>query len=307
MITNRWGENLKKIAPFLIGLGAISYGIPGSLFELANHQGVTSGILLVMTFLISCVIFNLVGIVVPRHQRHAHSHRQAWIVMLSGTSMAFTNTFYIMALQYISVAVAAVMMMQSVWLSIVLAAIADRVWPSLMQLLSVIVVLAGTVMAAGLLPLDGHVSLFGMGLAFLAALAYAVTIQFTGGAASDLHPLTKARLMSIGALVLVAAIWGPTIAPSANWGLALKWGALTSFFVMVFPLTSFSYFMPYLPMGIGPILSSLELPASVIFAFILLRQTVTPLQMMGVAIIITTVIVTNWLQVRHWQQQSWLK
>lgn len=298
---------MKKIAPVLIGLGAISYGIPGSLFELAARAGVASGVLLVAAFFIAWFVFSGVMWTVPVHQRHASTRRQAWQVIVSGTSMAVTNTCYILSLHYVSVAIAAVMMMQSVWLSILLAALADRVWPTVGQLISVLIVLTGTVLAAGILPLADHVSVIGMGLAFMAAFAYAITIQFTGGSAANLHPLTKARLMSLGAFVLIALIWVPTMSWQQDWSQVLKWGGLVAFFAMLLPLTSFSYWMPALPMGVGPILSSLELPSSVAFAWWLLDQAVTGLQLVGVALIIGAVVTTNVFQMRHHRRHDLLK
>jgi drug/metabolite transporter (DMT)-like permease len=57
--------------------------------------------------------------------------------------------------------------------------------------------------------------------------------------------------------------------------------------------------MPYLELGIGPILSSLELPASIVVAFVLLGETVDWVQMVGVVVIITAVILPNVLNRRR--------
>jgi len=51
--------------------------------------------------------------------------------------------------------------------------------------------------------------------------------------------------------------------------------------------------MPYLELGIGPILSSLELPSSITVAFILLGETVDWPQIVGVLVIIGAVILPN--------------
>ncbi|WP_225352839.1 EamA family transporter [Lentilactobacillus parafarraginis] len=111
--------------------------------------------------------------------------------------------------------------------------------------------------------------------------------------------------MSAGALLVVLIIWVPTVRPLQFSAGALHWGAITAFFAMVLPLTCFSFFMPHLSLGIGPIISSLELPASVIFAFILLDETVTGVQIIGVTLIILAVIITNVIPVRvaHRYQQ----
>lgn len=156
-----------------------------------------------------------------------------------GTSMGFTNTFYLLSLSYVPVAIAAVMMMQSVWLSIALSCLLHRKLPTITQTISVITILLGTVLATGLFPLQQNVSWKGMGLSFLSALAYALTIQFTGNIGENLHPLTKAQLMSGGALIVILVIWVPTILPTNHLMTGLQWGGITAFFAMLLPLTCF--------------------------------------------------------------------
>lgn len=296
---------MKRVAPFWVAIGAVSYGIPGSLFKIARADHIGDGLLLIVTFTIAFLAFSVGRGLLSRPNRHVASRKQKWLVMLSGTSMGFTNTFYILSLAYVPVAIAAVMMMQSVWLAILISCVMNRKWPSITQTISVITILLGTVLATGLFPLHQAVSFKGMGLSFLSALAYALTIQFTGNVGQRLHPLTKAQLMSAGALLVVLIIWVPTVSPLQFSAGALHWGAITAFFAMVLPLTCFSFFMPHLSLGIGPIISSLELPASVIFAFILLDETVTGVQIIGVTLIILAVIITNVIPVRiaHRYQQ----
>lgn len=289
---------MKHYAPFLVAVGAISYGIPGSLFKLAHANRVTDGLLLAITFSIAFLAFSIGRLLLNQQNRTVSSCKEKWLVIISGSSMGFTNTFYILSLAYVPVAIAAVMMMQSVWLSILISCLINRKLPTINQTISVVTILVGTILATGLLPLQQAVSFIGMGLSFLSALAYALTIQFTGNIGHDLHPLTKAQLMSIGALIVVLIIWVPTIFPVHQLPAAISWGGLTSFFLMILPLTCFSFFMPHLPLGVGPIISSLELPSSIVFAFFLLRERVTTAQIVGVVLIIAAVILTNVLPLK---------
>jgi drug/metabolite transporter (DMT)-like permease len=294
---------LKKYAAIFVALGAISYGIPGSLFKMARAQGVHDGMLLCLTFLIAWFFFVVASAFLKPAKQNVPDKREKWLVILSGSSMGFTNTFYLLSLSYVPVAVAAVMMMQSVWLAIIISSVLHRRWPSLLQVFSIGIVLVGTVLATGLFPIHQAVSLIGLSFSFLAALAYALTIQFTGGIGQDLHPLTKARLMSFGALLLIIMIWGHTLFEPQSLIISLKWGGITSVFAMIFPLTSFSYFMPHLAIGIGPIISSLELPSSVIFALFLLAETVSDTQVIGVGLIIIAVIITNLIPVLMYRRK----
>lgn len=132
------------------------------------------------TFLIAFLVFSLGRCLLNPSNRRVPDHKLKWLVVISGSSMGFTNTFYLLSLAYVPVAIAAVMMMQSVWLSIAISCLVHRKGPTVTQVISVITILLGTILATGLFPLSQSISWKGMGLSFLSALAYALTIQFTG-------------------------------------------------------------------------------------------------------------------------------
>jgi len=286
--------DLKKIAPLFVALGAISYGIPASLFKLAGREGVANGPLLFWSFLGAAVILTLLQLIHGRPLRQQPvTHREILAVLAAGTASGFTNTFYINALHYIPVAVAAVMLMQSVWLSVLLGAIRQHRWPTRSQIISIILVLVGTVLAAGLFPIEQTLSPWGLLLGFLAAVAYACTLQFTASLGNELAPVSKTWLLCLGALIMIVIAWGPQLVTVPMTLAAVKWGLITAFFSMIFPLACYSVFMPKLVLGVGPVLSSLELPASIVVAFILLNEKVAIIQIVGVIIIIVAVILSN--------------
>lgn len=291
---------MKKLAPFFVGLGALSFGVPASLFKIARSQGVVNGPLLFWSFLSAVLILGAVHVARRKWLRYQHTTwRQLLLVTAAGTGSGFTNTFYIQALKLIPVAAAAVMLMQAVWLSVLLGALIHRRWPSRLQIGSIIFVLVGTVLAAGLFPIRQALSPLGLFEAFLAACGYACTMQFTASLGNNLDPLSKTWLLCLGAFILISLVWGPQIMHDPVTWPTIKWGALIALFSMVFPLVAYSIFMPYLRLGVGPILSSLELPASITVAFLLLGETVSASQLVGVALIITAVVVPNIWGMRH--------
>ncbi len=294
---------LKKIAPVFVALGAISFGVPASLFKIARREGVVNGPLLFWSFLSAVVILGIVHVVRRNWLRYQHTNwKQIGLVIAAGTGSGFTNTFYIQALKLIPVVAAAVMLMQAVWLSVLLGAVIQRRWPSRLQVLSIVLVLIGTVLAAGLFPITQALSPLGLFYAFLAACGYACTMQFTALLGNNLDPLTKTWLLCLGAFILISIVWIPQIATTSVTLPTIKWGVLIALFSMVFPLVAYSLFMPQLDLGIGPILSSLELPSSIVVAFILLGETVSGQQILGVFIIIAAVVLPNVWGMWHRQQ-----
>ncbi|MGY5339648.1 EamA family transporter [Levilactobacillus spicheri] len=296
---------MKKIAPLFVALGALSFGVPASLFKIARREGGVNGPLLFWSFLSAVVILGIVHVARRNWLRYQHTNwKQIGLVIAAGTGSGFTNTFYIQALKLIPVAAAAVMLMQAVWLSVLLGSLIQRRWPSRLQVLSIVLVLVGTVLAAGLFPITEALSPLGLFFGFLAACGYACTMQFTASLGNNLDPMTKTWLLCFGAFLLISIVWGPQITTSPVTWPTLKWGVLIALFSMVFPLVAYSLFMPLLDLGIGPILSSLELPSSIAVAFILLGETVSGLQMVGVLIIITAVVMPNVWGMWHRQRTN---
>ncbi|KRK96020.1 DMT family permease [Levilactobacillus acidifarinae DSM 19394] len=296
-------SKLKKIAPIFVALGAISFGVPATLFKIARREGVVNGPLLFWSFLSAVIVLGIVHLARRKWLRYQHTNwKQLLLVIAAGTGSGFTNTFYIQALKLIPVAAAAVMLMQAVWLSVLLGSLIQRRWPSRLQVLSIILVLIGTVLAAGLFPITQALSPLGLFFAFLAACGYACTMQFTAHLGNNLDPLTKTWLLCFGAFLLISIIWGPQIVTAPTTWPTLKWGFWIALFSMVFPLVAYSIFMPHLELGIGPILSSLELPASIVVAFVVLGETVSGLQIVGVLLIITAVIIPNVWGMWHREQ-----
>jgi len=294
---------LKKVAPIFVALGALSFGVPASLFKIARREGVVNGPLLFWSFLSAVVILGIVHVTRRNWLRYQHTNwKQIGLVIAAGTGSGFTNTFYIQALKLIPVAAAAVMLMQAVWLSVLLGSLIQRRWPSRLQGLSIVLVLVGTVLAAGLFPITQALSPLGLFFGFLAACGYACTMQFTASLGNNLDPMTKTWLLCFGAFILISIVWGPQIVTEPVTWPTLKWGVLIALFSMVFPLVAYSIFMPHLELGIGPILSSLELPSSIVVAFILLGETVSGMQIFGVLVIISAVILPNIWGMWHRQQ-----
>lgn len=286
-------SHMRRFAPLFVGLGAISYGVPATLFKLAGRAGVGNASLLFWSFFTSVAVLTLLQLPRWRRGERLGQPRLMLHVLIAGTASGFTNTFYISALREVSVAVAAVMLMQAVWLSILMGALRQRQWPSRLQGLSVILVLGGTLFAAGFLPHPGRLSLKGLFLSFLAAVAYAITMQATASLAPSMDALGRTWLLCLGAFGLIALVWGPALLAQPVTLTAVAWGGLTAIFSLIIPLACYSFFMKDLPLGVGPVLSSLELPASILFAYLLLGERVTGLQLIGVSAILSAVAMSH--------------
>ena len=276
-------------------LGAISYGLPASLVKIARTEGVPEGNILFFQFLLAFVFLGIVYVCLTRIGEirtvpiRANDKRR---LVFAGSALALTNSFYFASLASISVAIAAVMLMQSVWITTVLDFLFKKEIPTRNQILCIMVILVGTVLATNVIELVDDISIVGLAYGFTAGFCYAITIMMTNSLAPNASSIGRAFYLSLGALIVISAIWGWRL-NLAELYLSLKWGSIIAIFSIVLPLWCFTQGMPKITASMGGVLSALELPSSIIFAIILLSENVSVLQVLGVLLILIAIASVN--------------
>ncbi|CAI3937019.1 EamA family transporter [Commensalibacter communis] len=279
----------------LVLLGTISYGLPASLIKLSKQDGITEANILFFQFFFGCLALGILYFIstkkIKTNETPLNSSAKRSLI-LSGTALALTNSFYFTSLEYVSVAIAAVMLMQSVWITSVLDFIFKKVVPNPIQIISIIVVLVGTIFTANLINTTMVISPFGLFLSFMSGVCYAVTIMVTNNLAPQASAVGRSFYISLGAFIVISLLWGWsinfTIIP-----LSLKWGMMIACFAIVLPLLLFAKGMPKITAGIGGVLSALELPAAIAFAYFILDEHITLLQFIGVILIFIAISSVN--------------
>ncbi|MBQ0739795.1 EamA/RhaT family transporter, partial [Aquimarina celericrescens] len=158
-----------------------------------------------------------------------------FFLMLAGTSLGFTSIFYYLAMQYITVSVGIVLLMQSVWIGVVLDSIINKIKPTKIKIISVILILIGTVLAADLLFEVQDVELAGIGFGILAALSYTVTIMTSNSVGTQYHPITRSKWMMLGGLIVVSIITLPELIEYMDFGIFILWGPILALFGTILP------------------------------------------------------------------------
>ena len=73
----------------------------------------------------------------------------------------------------------------------------------------------------------------------------------------------------------------------------MKWGIVLALFGTVIPPLLFNAGFPLTGIGLGSIVSALELPVSVMMAYFLLNENVNTVQWLGIVLIILAIIIMN--------------
>ncbi|WP_338645952.1 DMT family transporter [Flavobacterium sp. KS-LB2] len=300
---------------FLVGLGATSYGMLATFVRMAYDENYTTAEVTVSQF-----VFGIIGILlINAFQRNRNnntavkaSKKNKSQLMLAGTSTGLTSVFYYLAVKFdIPVSIAIVLLMQTVWIGVLLEWFLEKKAPSKVKTISVIIVLIGTVLATNLLYSDVKLNPLGIFFGLLAATSFTTTMFTANRIATEISSAQRSLYMLFGGgiIVLIFALLTqiipnqfPTMADALgvfstakdfNFSIFLKWGIILSLFGTIIPPMLLNAGFPLTGIGLGSIVSALELPVSVLMAYFILSEKVILLQWVGIILIILAIVIMN--------------
>ena len=287
---------------FLVGLGAASYGMLATFVKLAykdvSSQGLhyTPAEVIVAQFVIGV----LAVLAINAFQRNKKKDNVVKAtktdikkLMLVGTSTGLTSIFYYLAVKYIPVSIGIVLLMQTVWMGVVLEMILERKIPSKIKIVAVFVVLFGTLLATNVLKNEVNLDWRGLVLGLLAAASFTTTMFAANKVALAISPAQRSLYMLLGGIVVVFLFAFITQKTPFNFDIFYKWGILIALFGTVIPPLLLNAGFPLTGIGLGSIVSALELPVSVMMAFLVLNETVVFSQWAGILLIILAIVLMN--------------
>lgn len=281
---------------FLVALGATSYGMLATFVKMAYTEGYTTAEVTTSQF-----ILGIIGILIINAFQKAKnkekvvkaSPKNIFNLMLAGTSLGMTSLFYYLAVKYIPVSIGIVLLMQTVWMGVLLEMILEKKLPSKQKVLAVVIVLVGTALATNIINNDIQLDWRGMVWGVLAAASFTTTMFTANSVATEISSAQRSLYMLLGGAVIVFTFGFITQVTPFNLSIFLKWGIILSLFGTIIPPMLMNLGFPLTGIGLGSIVSALELPVSVMMAFVLLNEKVILLQWIGIILIILAIVIMN--------------
>lgn len=281
---------------FLVGLGATSYGMLATFVKLAYKEGFTTAEVTSSQF-----ILGILGIlIINTFQKFKHKEavekatpKNIFHLMLAGTSLGMTSVFYYLCVKYIDVSIAIVLLMQTVWMGVLLEWFLEKRVPSKQKIISVLIVLIGTVLATNLLNNQLDIDWRGILWGMLAAASFTTTMFTANKVALGISSAQRSLYMLLGGAVIVFGFGFFTQTTCFNFNIFLKWGIFLALFGTIIPPLLMNAGFPITGIGLGSIVSALELPVSVLMAFLILNETVIFSQWIGIILIIIAIVIMN--------------
>lgn len=281
---------------FLVGLGATSYGMLATFVKMAYAEGFTTAEVTTSQFILGILGVLLINAFQKaKHKKNVvkATTKNIFNLMLAGTSLGMTSLFYYLAVKYIPVSIGIVLLMQTVWMGVLLEMILEKKLPSIQKIIAVFIVLIGTVLATNILNNNIALDWRGIGWGILAAASFTTTMFTANRVAVKISSAQRSLYMLLGGFVIVFSFALAVQNVPFNFSIFWKWGIVLSLFGTIIPPMLMNAGFPLTGIGLGSIVSALELPVSVMMAFVLLNEKVIFLQWIGIVLIVLAIIIMN--------------
>ncbi len=280
----------------LVALGATTYGMLATFVKMAYSEGYTTAEVTTSQFILGIIgvlIINTFQKLKNKDKVVKATPKNIFSLMLAGTSLGMTSLFYYLAVKFIPVSIGIVLLMQTVWMGVLLEMILEKKLPSKQKVIAVFIVLFGTVLATNILKNDIALDWRGIVWGVLAAASFTTTMFTANRVATEISPAQRSLYMLLGGAVIVFTFGFITQVTPFNLAIFLKWGIVLSLFGTIIPPILMNLGFPLTGIGLGSIVSALELPVSVMMAFVLLNEKVILTQWIGIILIILAIIIMN--------------
>lgn len=281
---------------FLVGLGATSYGMLATFVKIAYGEGFTTPEVTIAQFVYGILGMLLINVFQKAKKGNdviKASKKNITQLMLAGTSLGMTSIFYYLAVKYIPVSIAIVLLMQTVWMGVLFEMILEKKRPSNQKIISVIIILFGTALATNLTQSKVELDWRGIVLGLMAATSFTTTMFTANRLATHVSSAQRSLYMLLGGAVIVTGFAIATQTTPFNFEIFMKWGIILALFGTIIPPLLFNAGFPLTGIGLGSIVSALELPVSVLMAYFLLSEKVSLIQWIGIILIILAIVIMN--------------
>jgi drug/metabolite transporter (DMT)-like permease len=288
----------KKTGLLYVGFGSLSYGVLATVVKYANENGASTALLTFSQYLFATLFLTVLAWRIGKSKKilskYALPSRKLKLKMiLFGTTLGFSSCFYYLTIQYVPVSVGIILLMQSIWMGVVVDLITTKGNNSRMKIVGALIAITGTLLAANVF--ESTMSLHPLGLTFglLAAVSFTSFMFFSNLLGHQTHVIIKSKYLVYGGFIVVLLFWNVAIFESFNFSDLLKYGLFLAIFGSMIPPIFFAQGMPAIGTGLGSIVSSIEIPFSVLSAAVILGEDVSSLQWLGIAVILTAVVLIN--------------
>lgn len=303
--TNPEMKNFKY--SLMVLLGGIMYGTMSSFVKLSYASGYHAAeIAFSMSFISAVLLGTTLLFSGGKINRVRLSGKSILSLLLVGSGIGLTNFLYYQSVSYISASLAIVMLMQFTWFSLLLEWVLFRQRPGRLELVTVFFILAGTVMAGNLLQAGAlSFSWRGMAFALASSFTYAVYIVANSRVGTAVRWQSKSTLIMTGSALIIFMVNARTIVAAPHFdGSFFLWAVGLALVGTTIPTALFAVGIPRTGAGTSAILMTVEFPVAVLCAYIVLHEAISPVQIAGIIVMLTSISAMNYYKSSKTKKES---
>lgn len=292
--------NNKLIFPLLIIIASSSYGILSTMIKVAMEHGFTTDQAVQSQYAIGFLLAVILFIATQRSLPKL-SFKGLLILICAGLFTGITGIVYGKSVHYLPASLAVVMLFQFTWIGLFLDCIIHKRFPKRIELISLVFLIGGTILAAGVLDVDlSGLSWKGWAFGFAAAFSFACFMQFNSKHVEGISTIARMTLMSLMALIIVSLFQAPEVMWNGTLFKTdlLYFGLALGFFGIILPILLFTVAVPKVGGGTASILSATELPVAILASVVVLNETLSTLQIVGIVLVLIGMTLPTLLQMQ---------
>ncbi len=279
----------------MVLMGGIMYGTMSSFVKLFYSRGYHAAELSFSQAFLAAVFLGTAQFLFRKGK--VRLARNEFISLLAtGGAIGLTNYLYYQSVSYISASLAIVILMQFTWFSLLLDWTVFGKKPNKSELLTVVFILIGTVMAANLFGEDVQsLSWIGIALALCSSLTYAIYIVANSRVGHAVGWLPKSMVIMTGSALTIFIINVKTILVGSYF--SYEFAMMAVFLAIIgttIPTALFATAIPKVGAGISSILMTIELPVAVLCASIVLNEQLGFVQIVGILVMLAAISTMNY-------------
>lgn len=284
------------LAVFMVLFGAASYGILSPIIKLAYDAGFSFQQITVHQVGISVVLLWLIVLLRPKLWRNPFQRGKWFMLAIIGIfGLCMTTIFYNLSLQRLEASFSIVLLFQFMWITIFLECVWLRRLPKRQQVIAIIIVMAGTLLAVGLFEQDSFkgIDIAGIGYGLAAAVTYSLFLFLTGKLQNDYDPVMKSAMMMTFGFIVIALLCGSKAWAGESELTLLGWGTVLALMGSVVPAICFNAGIPRIGSGLASLLGAMELPVAAISAWLIIGEQLSTGMVIGVLLILAGIMIAE--------------
>lgn len=286
-------ERMKYV--IMVAIAASSNGLLSCIIKIGLNAGVGFSQLLFSSVCLGFLFFLLLMII---NRQTSISFKKFLSLGILGLFLGLSAFCYTKTVEHLPASIAVVLQFQFTWMGVLLDAIYRRKWPNLARWLMMGLIFFGTLFAAGLINSEEQLSLSATGMMFglLCALLFSFYLFLNNHIEPNAHWTQRSFCTMTGCLAITLALTVPDLisnTQTASFNDILYYGGLMALIGYAVPISFFAIGIPKIGSAISSLLSACELPVAIIGAMLLLSESVTGLQWIGIIMIFISMLIKD--------------